>query len=86
MVVMGVLAVRLQGLNRDLLWDGENMQFTNINDNDKIKIVTVDDFVVTDGHPRFDRRTSEFNAKSIATEWIKHTYHNGFSLPDMPKV
>src|SRR5690606_34524762 len=77
MVVMGVLAVRLQGLNRDLLWDGENMQFTNISDSDKIKIVTVDDFVVTDGHPRFDRRTAEFNAKSIATEWIKHTYHNG---------
>ena len=31
MVDMGVLAVRLQTLNKELLWDGENMQFTNIN-------------------------------------------------------
>ena len=30
MVVMGVLAVRLQGLNRELLWDGDNMRFKNI--------------------------------------------------------
>jgi hypothetical protein len=26
MVVMGVLAVRLQGLNRELAWDGPNMR------------------------------------------------------------
>lgn len=30
MVVMGVLAVRLQHLNRELEWDGENMRFTNL--------------------------------------------------------
>ena len=30
MVVMGVLAVRLQGLNKELEWDGENMEFTNL--------------------------------------------------------
>ena len=41
---MGVLAVRLsglQGLHRELKWDGEAMKFTNISPNDKIKIVTV---------------------------------------------
>lgn len=84
MVVMGVLAVRLQGLHRDLLWDGENMTFTNIGDQDKINIVSVDEFKVVDGDPRFDRRFTEFGAKSIANEWIKHTYHNGFQLPEMP--
>ena len=49
MVVMGVLAVRLSGLHglhRELLWDGENMKFTNISPTDTIKIVTVDDFKV----------------------------------------
>lgn len=86
MVVMGVLAVRLQGLYRDLLWDGENMQFTNINDSDILKIVSVDEFSVIDGDPRFNRQFVELNAKEAANEWIKHTYHNGFSLPDMPKV
>ena len=30
MVVMGVLAIRLQSLNQELLWDGLNMKFTNI--------------------------------------------------------
>ena len=88
MVVMGVLAVRLsglQGLHRELQWDGENMRFTNISPNDKIKIVTVDDFKVIDGDPRFDRRFAEFNAAEMANEWIKHTYNNGFSLPNMPR-
>lgn len=85
-VVMGVLATRLQGLNRELLWDGENMRFTNIGDSDKIGIVTVDNFSVDGGNPTFDRRFADFNAKQMAQEWIKHTYENGFSLPDMPNV
>ena len=83
-VVMGVLAVRLQGLQRELLWDGENMKFTNISPADTIKIVTVDDFQVTDGNPSFDRRFADFNAKEIAEEWIKPVYKNGFNLPPMP--
>lgn len=88
MVVMGVLAVRLSGLyglHRELQWDGENMRFTNISPNDKIKIVTVDDFKVIDGDPRFDRRYADFSAADMASEWIRHTYENGFSLPDMPE-
>ena len=83
-VVMGVLAVRLQGLQRELLWDGENMKFTNISPTDHIKIVTVDDFKVIDGDPKFDRQFADFNAGEIAAEWIKHNYQNGFSLPPMP--
>jgi hypothetical protein len=86
MVVLGVLAVRLQDLKRTLLWDGENMRFTNISDSDKIKIVTVDEFVVKDGDPRFNRQYAEFNASQIAEEWIKHNYREGWSLPEMPKL
>jgi predicted dehydrogenase len=36
MVLMGVLAVRLQKLNRILQWEGSNMQFTNISDTEKV--------------------------------------------------
>jgi hypothetical protein len=36
MVLMGVLGVRLQKLNRILDWDGENMQFTNITADEKV--------------------------------------------------
>ena len=38
MVVMGVLAVRLQGLNKELEWNGEKMEFTNISDAETVKI------------------------------------------------
>ena len=87
-VDMGVLAVRLAGMygvHRELKWDGENMHFTNISANDKIEIVTHDAFAVEGGHPHFDRRFSDFNALDAVQEWVRHTYHNGFSLPDMPK-
>jgi predicted dehydrogenase len=84
MVVMGVLAVRLQGLNRELEWDGINMQFTNISDSDEISIVKSDDFKIEDGHPTFNKTTDKFNAKAFAQELIKHEYRAGWSLPAMP--
>lgn len=87
MVVMGVLATRLsglQGLHRELQWDGEKMAFTNIAASDKIRIVTLDDYAVVDGDPHFDRRFADFSAQDMAREWINHTYNNGFKLPEMP--
>lgn len=86
MVVMGILAVRLQGLNRELLWDGNKMEFTNISASDTIKVVSEDEFKVIDGDPRFNRKYVELNAQDAAKEWIKHTYKNGFSLPAMPTI
>ena len=86
MVVMGVLAVRLQALNRELLWDGENMRFTNIGPDETIKIMTEDGFSVTDGHPTFNKKYTEpMNAQAFAAELIKHTYRDGYVLPDMPE-
>ncbi|MDR0538542.1 MAG: Gfo/Idh/MocA family oxidoreductase [Tannerellaceae bacterium] len=85
MVVMGVLAVRLQTLNKVLEWDGEKMQFTNIGDNEEIKIVTSDGFTIKDGHPSFNKKFTEpINAKAFASELIKHNYRAGWLLPAMP--
>jgi hypothetical protein len=85
MVVMGVLAVRLQALNQELEWDGSNMRFTNISDTAQIKTVIEDRFSIKDGHPTFDKLMTEpFNAKAYAEELIKHTYRTGWSLPAMP--
>ncbi len=85
MVVMGVLAVRLQGLNKELEWDGENMRFTNISDADKLRICIEDNFNIIDGDPTFDKKwTDELSAKQFAEELIKHTYQHGWSLPQMP--
>ena len=88
MIPMGIVAVRLAGtygLHKELLWDGEKMEFTNISSNDKVKIVTRDHFEVIDGDPRFDRQYKDFNALEMSREWVKHSYHNGFTLPEMPK-
>ncbi len=85
MVVMGVLAVRLQSLNQELLWDGENMRFTNIPSDATIKTIIEDGFKITDGHPTFAKTwTDPVNANEYAQEMIKHTYQNGWKLPAMP--
>jgi hypothetical protein len=85
MVVMGVLAVRLQSLNKELEWDGANMRFTNIGDDEKIKTVIKDGFKIHDGHPTFKKTwTDPVSAKEFAAELIKHTYRAPWSLPDMP--
>tara|TARA_R110000868_G_scaffold29447_2_gene109549 strand:+ start:5793 stop:7304 length:1512 start_codon:yes stop_codon:yes gene_type:complete len=85
MVVMGVLAVRLQALNKILEWDGVNMKFTNIDANEKISTVIKDGFKIHDGHPTFDKTWTEpMNAIEYSQELIKHTYREGWSLPDMP--
>ncbi|MDR1454378.1 MAG: Gfo/Idh/MocA family oxidoreductase [Tannerella sp.] len=85
MVVMGVLAVRLQDLQRELEWDGPNMKFTNIGPSEELKFVISDDFHVVDGDPKFDKNyTDAINAQAFAQELIKHTYREGWSLPAMP--
>lgn len=86
MVVMGVVAVRLQALNQELHWDGQNMKFTNIPDDATIRTVIRDGFKITDGHPTFDKTmTDPVNAKAFAEEMIKHSYREGWKLPEMPR-
>jgi hypothetical protein len=84
MVLLGVLAIRLQGLNKALNWDGENMRFTNISDSEELKVLISDDFSVKDGHPTFDKKYDKFNALKSADEYIRHTYRQGWNLPSMP--
>jgi hypothetical protein len=85
MVVMGVNAVRLQGLNKELEWDGEKMQFTNLSDDENLRICIEDGFNIEDGHPTFDKKwTDPYSAKAFAAELVKHTYREGWTLPDLP--
>ena len=86
MVVMGVLAVRLQNLHKILHWDGENMKFTNIGPDETLRIMIEDGFSVKDGHPTFNKTyTDPINALEFANEMIKHNYRAGWNLPNMPK-
>ena len=86
MVVMGVVAVRLQGLNQILEWDGEKMEFTNIPADATIRSVIKDGFSIKDGHPTFEKTFTEpVNARQFAAELIKHNYREGWELPAMPE-
>ncbi|RLD92267.1 MAG: gfo/Idh/MocA family oxidoreductase [Bacteroidetes bacterium] len=82
MIVMGVLAVRLQSLNRELQWDGQRMKFTNITSSDELHVVSSDDFHIIDGHPNFDTKYVTLNAEETVTEYIKHNYREGWVLPE----
>ncbi len=85
MVVMGVLAVRLQGLNRTLQWDGLNMRFTNIGENEELNLKQTE-MKVIDGDPKMTTIDHKVNALAYASELIKHTYRDGWTLPDMPTL
>ncbi|MFZ0471778.1 MAG: gfo/Idh/MocA family oxidoreductase, partial [Bacteroidales bacterium] len=74
-----------QGLNKALQWDGDTMEFTNINDTETLQICIEDHFSILDGDPTFDRKmTDPFNAKQFSQEMIRHTYREGWKLPEMP--
>jgi predicted dehydrogenase len=79
-VVMGNLAIRLQDLKRKLLWDGQNMKITNIDDGDEIRVVTTDTFTVIEGHPHFDTQYETIKARPASEEYIRHTYREGWQL------
>jgi hypothetical protein len=73
-------------LNKELHWDGVNMRFTNISDDETIRTVIEDGFEIKDGHPTFDKTWTEpVKAKDFAAELINHTYRSGWKLPDMPQ-
>ncbi|MDD4760746.1 MAG: Gfo/Idh/MocA family oxidoreductase [Bacteroidaceae bacterium] len=85
MIVMGVAAVRLQDLGQWLKWDGQNMRFTNVPANAKIRSIVEDKFKITDGNPTFDRTYSDpVDANEFAARLIKPVYRDGWVLPELP--
>ncbi|MBQ8099215.1 MAG: Gfo/Idh/MocA family oxidoreductase [Bacteroidaceae bacterium] len=87
MIVMGVVAVRLQSLGQWLKWDGANMKFTNIPEKAEIRSVIQDKFNIKDGHPTFDRTYSDpVNACEYAAKLIKPEYREGWKLPELPII
>ncbi|MDE5595321.1 MAG: gfo/Idh/MocA family oxidoreductase, partial [Muribaculaceae bacterium] len=87
MITMGVAAVRLQGLNQWLGWDGENMVFTNIPADATISNIIEDKFRITDGHPTFERTYTEpVDANLYAAGLIRPVYRDGWTLPEMPVI
>ncbi|MBB4079192.1 putative dehydrogenase [Lewinella aquimaris] len=84
MVLLGVLAIRLKGLNKVLEWDGDNMRFTNIGPDETMQVTKTDGFAMVNRIPTWSTERVELNALEAATEYIKHSYREGWSLPPMP--
>ena len=85
MVAMGVLAIRLQGLNKTLEWDGANMRFTNIGDDETLRTVIKDGFKIHNGHPSFDKTwTDPVNAKLLQKSSSSTTTVKAGSCPICP--
>lgn len=83
LVVMGNLAVRLQSLKKTLLWDSKNMRVTNIGAEEKIRtarLLPYSSDIVTLNVDRDSKEWVEQNALEMCNEWIKHEYHNGWTL------
>jgi hypothetical protein len=84
MVLLGVLAVRLQSLHKSLEWDGEAMKFKNIRQGEKLRVIQTDQFSIKNGQPSFNTEYVELDALASATEYIRHSYREGWDLPAMP--
>ncbi|MEE4286369.1 MAG: Gfo/Idh/MocA family oxidoreductase [Mariniphaga sp.] len=85
MVVMGVLAVRLQALNKTLAWNGEEMQFTNLTNDETVTAVKNNAIEMRSGRTRSVKTwTDPVPAKEFAAELIQHTYREPWKLPEMP--
>lgn len=77
-VVMGNLAIRLQALNRELEWDGQNMQVTNIKANEKINLVTSHQYRTVNRKPSFRTNHEETNALEFCNSMIRRKYRDGW--------
>lgn len=83
MVVMGNLAVRLQSLQKTLEWDSTQMKVTNIGPTEKIRTAKLSPFssdIITRKVEREAQSWVEQNALEMSKEWIRHEYHNGWSI------
>ncbi len=78
MVLMGNLSVRLQGLKRELEWDGDNMKFKNIDANENLQLIKSHVYKKVNMKPSFKTDRMEVNALEFASELIKHNYREGW--------
>lgn len=77
-VLLGVLAVRMQSLNRKLYWDSERMLFTNISNEDQLNLLVEHNFELIKGDPRIKQKHISRPALPAIEEWIRHTYRQGW--------
>jgi predicted dehydrogenase len=79
-VVMGTVAARLSGLNRILKWDGENMQFTNINPGEKLRVPKTVMLDSSGAIPTYKTEYEVIDAYEYAKKLINQKPREGWKL------
>ena len=79
-VVMGTIAARLASIQRILKWDGENMKFTNIKPDDKMRIPKFVKLDTTTKVPRYNTEYEIINAYEYAQNLINEKPRKGWEL------
>lgn len=62
----------------------DSMAFTNISASETMEVVNSFAFEMVNGRPKWNVENVKLNALEPVQEYIKHTYKNGWSLPQMP--
>lgn len=83
MVLLGVLAIRLQNLEKALQWDAENMEFTNIGPHEELGLIRSVQEQRQGGVVRHHTKWIHLPAMATAREYIRHDYREGWSLPQL---
>ena len=79
-VVMGTVAARLSGLQRILKWDGENMQFTNIGPDEKMRVPKTVKLDTSRKVPRYKSEYEVIDALDFAQNLINPKPRKGWEL------
>ena len=79
-VVMGTVAARLSGLQRILKWDGENMKFTNIEPDEKIRVPKSVKLDTDRPSPRYKTEYEIIDAYEYAKSLINLKPREGWEL------
>lgn len=80
MITMGTVAPRLASLNRIIEWDGENMRFANIEENERMKVPLKYSIDASGVYPRYVAETEIVNALEFAQSLVKRTPRQGWEL------
>jgi predicted dehydrogenase len=81
-VVMGTVAARLSGLQRILKWDGENMKFTNISVNEKLRVPKIVKLDSNSDIPKYVREYEVVDANEFAKSLIRKENRKGWEVDE----
>ena len=77
-ILLAGLGIRLQNLNKKLIWDPTQMLFTNISGWEEVKIAKGQDFRIENGLPKFEVDYHQVNALEYASRIITPVYRDGW--------